>query len=223
MSYSKVTFSAIVPLNLINLNMLGSQYTDMKADIEGHNHDSDYYTKTVMDETFVHENNDGHESGANADTIDGLTKAQLMNSVMDNLIVWFYNASIPDGWHICDGTNGTVNAVNKYIIGADGDTIFDTGGNDVFSPSINITIDEHVLTIDEIPSHRHTYIETHKWRSQSWTTPSGINIPADSANSKFTGYTGSDQGHSHTGSITFDNVDNRPKTKCLYLIQKISS
>ena len=223
MSYSKVTFSAIVPLNLTNLNMLGCQYDEMKGDIEDHNHDSDYYTKTLMDQTFVHENNDGHESGANADTIDGFTKAQLMNSVMNDLIVWFYNENIPSGWHICDGTNGTVNAVNRYVIGADSDTIFDTGGNDVFSPSVNLIVDEHQLTIDEIPLHRHTFIETHKWKRQLWATPNGINRPTDSANLKYTGYTGSDQGHNHTGSITFDSVDNRPKTKCLYLIQKISS
>ena len=222
MSYSKVTFSAITPLNLTNLNMLGCQYDEMVIDVEAHNHDSDYYTKVLGDSTFVHESNDGAESGCNADTIDGLTKAQLTNSVMTNLIVWFFNASIPDGWHLCDGTNGTVNALNKYVIGADEETIFDTGGNDVFSPSVSLTVDEHVLTVDEIPSHRHDWYEKNVIVSGSdmgYWVESNYNVVTTS--SKNTEYTGGNQGHVHTGSVTINSVDNRPKSKALYLIQKI--
>jgi hypothetical protein len=227
MSYSKVTFSAITPLNLTNLNMLGCQYDEMVIDVEAHNHDSDYYTKILGDSTFVNESNDGAESGCNADTIDGLTKAQLTNSVMTNLIVWFFNASIPDGWHLCDGTNGTVNALNKYVIGADEETIFDTGGNDVFSPSVDLTVDEHVLTVDEIPSHRHDWTESQYYYSGAYPY-TGTKLTHEIGSykniesiSKNTGYAGSDQGHSHTGSVTINSVDNRPKSKALYLIQKI--
>jgi len=229
MSYTKVIFDATEPLNLTNLNMLGSQYDEMKDDIEGHDHDSDYYTKTVMDVRFVHSNNDGEGSGCNANTINGYTKAELLVSVPENLIVWYYNASIPSGWHLCDGTSGTLNLLNKYIIGCDADNYHDTGGNDVFSPDIDLTINEHILTIDEIPSHRHYNIYDTYFSYKSYKPfhlPADItphNAPWEIAYTVYTGYTGSDQGHSHTGSISINSVDNRPKSRAIYLIQKIAS
>lgn len=223
MSYSKITFDATEPLNISNLNMLGSQYDEMVEDIEDHNHDSDYYNKTVMDSRFVHSNNDGESSGANAATIDGYTKAELLVSVPNDLIVWFYNETIPTGWHKTDGNGGTLNLLNKYIIGCDEDTFHDEGGNDVFSPVGSITIDNHILTVDEMPAHRHTWIETNQYVSAASTYPKNGGSWTDKAHTKDTGYAGSDQGHNHTGSVTINSVDNRPKSKAIYLIQKIAS
>lgn len=229
MSYSKITFDATEPLNISNLNMLGSQYDEMVEDIENHNHDSDYYTKIISDSRFVHSNNDGESSGANADTIDGYTKAELLVSVPNDLIVWFYNETIPTGWHKTDGNGGTLNLLNKYIIGCDEDTFHDEGGNDVFSPDIDLTINEHILTVDEIPSHRHYNIYDIYMSFKSWDhyyippNVNPLNAPWEISHTVYTGYTGSDQGHSHTGSININNVDNRPKSKAIYLIQKVAT
>ena len=49
--------------------------------------------------------------------------------IPSGLIMMYYGNSIPDGWALCDGTNGTPDLRNRFIIGA-GDTYTsgDTGG-----------------------------------------------------------------------------------------------
>lgn len=63
-----------------------------------------------------------------------------------SIIVWYGEPNkIPLGWHLCDGTNGTPDLRNRFIVGA-GDTysVGDTGGQDTVE-----------LTTDELPAHTH--------------------------------------------------------------------
>lgn len=63
--------------------------------------------------------------------------------------------NIPEGWHICDGTEGTPDLRDRFVIGAGNKyKILDSGGS--FS---------HTFTPDEIPAHKH---ETKKvfWQTQ---------------------------------------------------------
>jgi microcystin-dependent protein len=59
-------------------------------------------------------------------------------------------ASIPSGWNLCDGTNGTPDLRNRFVVAA-GDTyaVGDTGGDD------SVT-----LTSSQMPSHTHTFSAT---------------------------------------------------------------
>lgn len=47
----------------------------------------------------------------------------LANGVPSGVILMWSGtiATIPSGWYLCDGTNGTPNLTNKFIIGADAD------------------------------------------------------------------------------------------------------
>jgi len=65
-------------------------------------------------------------------------------------------ATIPTGWALCDGTNGTPDLRDKFVVGARQDdggvakttvkgTLMKTGGEHA-----------HTLTIAEIPPHTHT-------------------------------------------------------------------
>jgi microcystin-dependent protein len=55
-------------------------------------------------------------------------------------------ATIPTGYHLCDGTNGTPDLRDKFVVGAGGSyTPGDTGGSD-----------SKTLTNSELPSHDHT-------------------------------------------------------------------
>mgnify|MGYP000706311709 CR=1 FL=1 len=59
-------------------------------------------------------------------------------------------ASIPIGWLLCDGTSGTLDLRNKFIVGA-GSTyaVGDTGG-----------VDTVTLSVAQMPSHTHTVAGT---------------------------------------------------------------
>jgi len=63
------------------------------------------------------------------------------------IIMWSGSiASIPAGWALCDGNNGTPNLVNRFVMAA-GNTygVGDVGG------ASNVT-----LTVANVPPHRHT-------------------------------------------------------------------
>jgi hypothetical protein len=54
----------------------------------------------------------------------------LMNMPIGTIIAWG-NTSIPSGWFVCDGNNGTPNLVDKFVRGAADDGVLrNTGGND---------------------------------------------------------------------------------------------
>jgi len=88
-------------------------------------------------------------------------------------------ASIPTGWGLCDGTNGTPDLRNRFVVGA-GDAYDrnDTGGSD------SVT-----LTESEIPAHNHS-------------------MSAEGGHSH-TGSTSTDGNHSHGGvpSYTLSSGD----------------
>jgi microcystin-dependent protein len=80
-----------------------------------------------------------------ADTLDGMDAAELAPPGM--IVMWSGSiGSIPDGWALCDGSNGTPDLRDRFIVGAGGSyTVGTTGGEAT-----------HTLTIAEIPSHSHT-------------------------------------------------------------------
>ncbi len=63
------------------------------------------------------------------------------------IIIWSGSVNnIPSGWLLCDGSNGTPDLRNRFIVGGGGAyALSSTGGEK-----------EHTLTIAEMPSHHHT-------------------------------------------------------------------
>ena len=75
-------------------------------------------------------------------------------------------ASIPAGYFLCDGLNGTPDLTDKFVIGAGGDRVpADTGGTLTHNHVIEVatggahthpgSVGETTLTEAQIPSHRH--------------------------------------------------------------------
>ena len=62
------------------------------------------------------------------------------------IVAWSGSANnIPEGWHICDGTEGTPDLQGKFILGSSSaHAVGTTGGEET-----------HQLTTDETPSHTH--------------------------------------------------------------------
>jgi hypothetical protein len=74
---------------------------------------------------------------------DGSCGAQ--NVPYGTIIAW-NNDTIPGGWAVCDGTNDTPDLRGRFILaGIDNDSIGKIGGERA-----------HLLTIEEMPSHRHS-------------------------------------------------------------------
>lgn len=104
-------------------------------------------------------------------------------------------SDIPEGWSICDGSNGTPNLIDKFIKSST--TAGDTGGDN-----------EVTLTIDNLPPHTHTVesgtvnTSTDGDHSHTYTSPvMGVSDNANDRNvveSTGSGTTSSAGSHSHT-------------------------
>jgi len=103
-------------------------------------------------------------------------------------IVLFSGAivDIPTGWQLCDGTSGTPDLTDQFVIGA-GDTFApdDAGGS-------NLT-GSHVLTVDEIPPHSHSQVVN----NVAPRSGGGVN-GGSFLTTQQTGLTGGGLGHTHT-------------------------
>jgi microcystin-dependent protein len=85
------------------------------------------------------------------------TTAFVRNIIPTGLIVMWSGsvASIPDGWLLCDGTNGTPDLRNRFIVGA-GDTyaVAATGGS---ADAIVVSHTHTATTSITDPGHTHTF------------------------------------------------------------------
>ena len=82
------------------------------------------------------------------------------------IILWSGSTSnIPTKWQLCDGTNGTPDLRNRFVVGAGSNyDVGDTGGEAT-----------HTLTVNEMPSHNHTFSgnsHTHSLSLSGLTTSS---------------------------------------------------
>lgn len=83
-----------------------------------------------------------------------------------NMVVMWAGSSgsVPAGWHLCDGTSGTPDLRDRFIVGAGstyalnatgGSAAVVTGSTD---PSGSLSIAGHVLTTAEMPAHHHKFL-----------------------------------------------------------------
>jgi microcystin-dependent protein len=128
-------------------------------------------------------------------------RAEIVPGVPSGIIVMFGGAisNIPDGWKLCDGTDGTPDLRDRFIAGAgDEYSVNDTGGEESVQ-----------LTENELPSHTHEYTESNADNTNQepfGSTDIRVNDGVFQAN---TSSAGSDQAH-----------ENRPPYYALAYIQK---
>jgi hypothetical protein len=213
-------------------NNMETQYAEGYTYFQGHNHNTRYYTKTQMETNFWYADNDGVGSGMDADMIyfaeGNKHYADFASaSVPDGLVIMWEGAveTIPAGWQLADGTNGTNDLRNRWVIGA-GSTysVGANGGSNTNTSTDALTIATHTLTNAEIAAHTHTWSDTYSATRLYDTTPGGGFYTDVTGAAGTTGNAGSASptAHCHSGStVTTVAVENRPPSVALYYIQKI--
>lgn len=152
-----------------------------------------------------------------------------------SIIMWYgqYN-TIPEGWHMCDGTNGTPDLKGKFVLGA-------TGDNGTYGFKAVGGEEKHKLTIDEMPSHIHSSgsLSTSSAGSHSHSVSYCYDVSqskTSTANALYGwvergtwyGSTGSAGSHTHTISGSTGSSghsiphNNMPPYYALYYIMKIA-
>ncbi|MCS4320698.1 microcystin-dependent protein [Serratia sp. BIGb0234] len=144
-------------------------------------------------------------SGLSADETNGL-KIVPEQTFHKGMVMMFAGtaAEIPNGWAICDGQNGTPDLRDRFIVMAGtkykgkGDGTTTTGNATVTG---TVTVGETILTIDQIPAHRHDYTYrsylSRNFDGNNWSS----NYVYGMSNGK-TEFTGGGRGHAHSATLT---------------------
>ena len=77
---------------------------------------------------------------------DGTSDITIPTIPTGGIIMWSGSiASIPSGWALCNGQNGTPNLMDRFIVGAGSSYGVGATGGEA----------QHTLTVNEMPSHNH--------------------------------------------------------------------
>ena len=172
---------------------------------------------------------------AGVDLVDNITKSELMTALGLNpngnncpsgmIVMWSGTvASIPEGWRLCNGQNGTPDLRNRFIVGAgDEYTVGNTGGEK-----------EHTLTTDEMPSHKHNleyYVPKSGGSVYTRATLGAVNGKTGSEVENVVKYANTSSSWSGSQAVSYDSVisnvgggqahENRPPYYALCFIMKI--
>jgi microcystin-dependent protein len=156
---------------------------------------------------------------------DGIASAMPAGGI----ILWSGSVgAVPTGWALCNGSNGTPDLRDRFVVGAGNNySVGDNGGSgsgtagqkqNITAVSANpnqtmsVTVANHTLTESQIPSHRHSYN-----RGRSFGNDEG----------DLTGFTGGGGAHSHGATLNNAShthnttLDVRPPYYALAYIMKL--
>ena len=170
------------------------------------------------------------------------------------IILWSGTlGSIPTGWALCNGLNGTPDLRNRFIVGGGGTyTPGSVGGADQvtldLAHSHTVAVENHVLTTEQIPAHSHTGWRRGKFDRDPNANGIGLVAPGETQteealpevtpevdttlNSTNTAVpvvaaAGGGGGHNHTATTASaaisPTIDNRPQYYALAYIMKLAA
>jgi len=120
------------------------------------------------------------------------TTAFVHNILPRGAIIMWSGSQIPEGWRLCDGTNGTPDLVDKFIRGASTATVTTTGGNSSVTSgaSSKTNTDGHQLTISEMPLHGHPTVVSQEAQDSATVMTSGGIVMSTRTMTAYSAYTG---------------------------------
>jgi hypothetical protein len=163
MLYSKLNLADdIDDITARAMNCMETIAEDCLSDISTHDHDSLYLTKVLANASYWSVDN-GHL--CNADMLQGSHASDLLGHgaslPIGAMIFWDgLLGSIPAGWYLADGNNGTMDMRNYFPVGTSSTfAIGATRGSATNTPSGSISDQGHALTVAEMPRHLHDVID----------------------------------------------------------------
>lgn len=227
MVYTKITWTSTTPITAEAMNHLETQYETFMTDYGSHNHDDRYYTKSQADSRYFWSGHMGAGSGSDADTLDGYHLTDILSESLPvgAICIWKGTAgTIPSGWAICDGSSGTPDLRDRFVMGGTLSQIGGTGGRSTITDmGGTVTTSGTSLSINQIPYHYHKYLDYYgAGGTYNYSGYSGLSTTVTD-NARTTGSTGSGSAHDHGSfSVTFNSFSNIPPYYALYYIKKVS-
>lgn len=146
-----------------------------------------YYTfKGALDAISKFLGNDAINYGSLKDYITSLLpKPEEVDNTLKGVpigtILMWNGTTIPEGWVLCDGSNGTPDLRGRFPIGETSDFPLNTTGGSK----------EVTLNLDNMPKHRHEIkLKNYKWGDNANNRP--FIDPAGGTDSRYTEYEGKD-------------------------------
>ena len=125
-------------LNDLNLKIKNSN-SEIEVSGLGSYNKQGYFKEIAYTSDYELNPNDSSSRLASTEWVQNLSKAPLP---IGSIIMFDGRSAIPDGWKICDGTDGTPNLIGKFIKASTASGI--TGGQNTIQ-----------LTTDHLPEHSH--------------------------------------------------------------------
>lgn len=124
------------------------------------------------------------------------------------------NVPVPEGWALCDGTNGTPNLNGRFVVGAGGD----------YAPGVTGGAASVTLTAGNLPAHGHTFSYTTgaKMYNYKWSDINSNNSGHDNDNIWTNAYDTNDSMATKTTTASGGGQahENRPPYRALYFIMR---
>ena len=138
------------------------------------------------------------------------------------IVMWSGSlADIPDGWALCDGTNGTPDLTDRFILSVSAsEDPGETGGSHTKTLSVsNLPSHTHTFTTDSAGAHSHSLYVSGSAPEHS----TGAKMEANGDD--YSGHIGSDGAHTHSGTTDATGggsaFDIRPKYYKLAFIMRL--